>query len=133
MQTEQEFHDQLKEYFCGLAADDAYPALDPEGKFAFVIMAFAKPSDPAAYAEHAKGAAATRGDRAAAVGVALAQSCPEVGLGDDDLVLAKDVVREGIHALCSTIAAKFLTEIALTQIVGQAQMVVAKRAEVLDD
>jgi len=127
MQTEEEFHTQLKEYFSELEKGEPRAAMDPDGKYAFVVVAFCKPSDATEFTD-----GGDRGDRSAAVGVALAQSCPAVEIADDGKVEAASVMREGIHALCATIGAKFMTEVALNQIVSQAQMVMRKREVNLD-
>ena len=129
MKTEQEFHDLLTEYFVGMQdKDDPNPTLDADGKFAFVVIAFNKPTDPEKFVKNGADYPLQTGDKEAAVGCAVAQSCPEVAIEDDGKVSAESVMRAGVHALCATIGTKFLTEVALTQIVDQSQMVMRKRA-----
>ena len=127
MQTEQEMHDQLIEYFTGLDADADDPVLDPEGKFSFVVVAFCKPTNPAAFISAGKGGAIQRGDTAAAVGTGLEMVSPDVTMGDDGLVTADSVLKQGINALCCSMTSRFLSEVALNQVVGQSQMAIRKR------
>lgn len=132
MKTEEELHAQLVEYFTGLEGESLAPAMDIDGKFTFVTVAFCKPSDPEKFVKPSKYPV-TRADKAVAVGVALAQFSPDVELAEDGKTDSHSVISTGIHALCSSVAAKFMSEVALQQIVGQAQMVMRKRAELTDD
>ena len=133
MKTEEELHAQLVEYFTGLEGESLAPAMDIDGKFTFVTVAFCKPSDAQAFVKVSGKYPVTRADKAVAVGVALAQFSPDVELAEDGKTDSHSVISTGIHALCSSVAAKFMSEVALQQIVGQAQMVMRKRAELTDD
>lgn len=125
MKTEEELHQYLSEYFSAVDEDSGPPSnLDPEGKFAFVVVAFSKPAPENIEADHPAMSAA---DKAVTVGMGMAQACPAVKTGDDGDVDPASVMREGIHALCAASLARFLTEAALPQVVGNAQMIMRKR------
>ena len=133
MKTEEDLHTKLIEYFSELEKGETDAAMDPDGKFAFVVVAFCKPSNPSAFIQRAGDEKPQRGDKQAAVGVAMAQACPAVGkAAADGMVEAHKVMREGVHALCASVMAKYLSEVALPLIVGQAQMVMRKREVSLD-
>lgn len=131
--NEEEIHQALIKYFVTVHEGEPDTTYEGDGKTAFVVVAFNKPTDPAQFVSRTDGAPTTRGERATAVTTVLAQICPAVGVSAvDGKVEPAAILSEGVHALCASVLAKFMSEVALQQVVSQARLVMAKREELLN-
>ena len=125
--SERLLHAYLKRHFIALEDGDEVRMLDPDGRYAFVVCAFVKPSNPKEYAGEA-----SRGDRAAAVGTALMAVSPEAVPDEEGSVSHIDAMQAGIHVVASMVMAKLLSSHAMGYVVQEAQRMVFEKEERLN-
>lgn len=115
--VEQRIHDALKQEFLAMQEGEE-PILDPDGEFAFTVVAFVKPS-PEFADEFVKGG--TEQDKSLAVGCSIINANPALIPDEEGQVSDGAALEAGMHALSTNILANLLREHVLGHVVGQSQ------------